>query len=107
MKINTKYVQCNNAELYKGKYGNGDTALVMKDAATGELLLKVTTNLQAYDVKPKNSSWVFISNYGAHEGLVDALVEADVIEKMGPIHEYAHGFWYEVCIRDIDKIKEL
>lgn len=69
--VKTKY--CNEEAMIRfGKYGNGETAIGFVDAMTGQPLITVTVNLEAYGEHPKEGC-VFIKDWNENEGVYESM----------------------------------
>lgn len=64
----------------KTAYGNGRTALVLRDALDGEQVAVATVNLPGVPVGPGE---VFIKDYSENEGMLAALERAGVVQPTG------------------------
>lgn len=104
--LETRYAD-EQAVIKKGKYGNGDTALVAFDAETGEPLSKITVSLEQFDEHPRSERHVFIKDYEENEGTLKCLQDNEVI---GPVLRTIHMNFcdtYEVEVLAFDEIEEL
>lgn len=73
-----------NVRLDELFYGDGSVAvrLTVDEDGFEETLANISVNLGAYDLRPEPGAF-FVKDYGESEGLLDALVEAGVLEKTG------------------------
>lgn len=69
-----------NCEVVKAKYGNGRTAIRLVDADNGEPIATATVNIPEIPL-PKNE--VIIKDYSENEGILDALINAGIVELTG------------------------
>ena len=65
-----------------GEYGNGRTAIQLKDAVDGSPIATATINLCDYPEFPIGEGQVHIKNYSENEGMVAALIEAGIVEEI-------------------------
>lgn len=77
MHLKTKYTD-EEADIQFAQYHDGSTAMLLKDAETGEPLLTATVCLSASGMKPRDGH-VFIKDWSENEGTYTALLEAGVI----------------------------
>jgi hypothetical protein len=64
----------------KSAYGNGRTALVLRDAQDGGQVAVATVNLPGVTVGPDE---VFIKDYSENEGMLAALEQAGIVQPTG------------------------
>lgn len=64
----------------KRQYRNGEPALVLNDAHTGEEIAIATVNLPDFT---KRTNEVFIKDYSENAGILDALLAAGVVKATG------------------------
>lgn len=83
-------------EVHVKNYQNGQTALVLLDAETEELMTFATRAIDQ-DVP---EGCVAIKDYSENEGLLDALVEADIVMPTGKT--YPSGFTELIECRLLD-----
>jgi hypothetical protein len=74
----TKYAVADQAIVESGKYSNGQTALVIKNAI-GEPLMTATVNLVDYGISPDEGNILIYGDYSEHEGLFAALHKAGIV----------------------------
>lgn len=87
--IQTKYLDEPCATVLLGEYStNGTPAIVIEDAH-GERLCVATANLESYGEIPQEGH-VFIKNWSENEGILGALVKADIIS--APVRDVEAGF---------------
>ena len=76
-----------NGKIEFGTYSNGRTAMTLIDVEDGLPIATCTVNVPD---APQTPFEVFIKNWSENKGMVDALVEAGVIE---PTHrKFGSGF---------------
>lgn len=75
-----------NCHLQVHQYGNGRPALVLVDQKDGQRVAVASVNIPDLDLKDGE---VAIKNYSENEGMVEALMAADVIER--PHSEHSLG----------------
>jgi hypothetical protein len=95
--------------IYRGQYVDGSTALVLRDADTGELVAKATVCMEAYGEKPRDNQHVFIKDYSENVGLLKALQHAAIV---GPIlrtldADHATGGVHEVRLAESAAVVDL
>lgn len=75
--METKYVDFKNykCEVSTSHYKNGRVALLLSE--DGQPITVATVNLPDEDLKPNE---VAIKNYSENEGILDALIEAGIVE---------------------------
>lgn len=83
-----KYFKNEPATVYKGKYSDGSTALILQDHEVGERLAVATVCMVDYDEKPEEGN-VFIKDYSENEGTLDCLIEQGVVSE--PVREVQCG----------------
>lgn len=86
--IRTKHVDESCATILLGEYASG-VPLIMIESVDGERLCVATTNLEGYGKYPEEGN-VFIKDWSENEGVLDALVKAEIISK--PVREVPAGF---------------
>lgn len=71
-----------NCIVVKSKYMDNDRiALVLKEEETGEPLATASVNVvDYYFTKENGEHQTFIKNYSENEGILEALVEAGIVE---------------------------
>lgn len=73
------------------RYNNDRLAITFIDAKTGEDDIRATVNLPDEDIDPKNiDQEIAIKDYSENEGVLDALVKAEIVSK--PIRYAESGF---------------
>jgi len=77
----TKYIDDDEVEFVKARYVDGSTALLIRDAETGEPLGRATVCLVDYHEKPSPGN-VFIKDWSENEGMLQALHDVGII---GPV----------------------
>lgn len=87
IRVKTVYLD-DEAYVEFGKYGNGDTAIVLR-TEHGEPLTTATVNLEEYGVRPAEGT-VLIRNSGENAGLVASLLWGGLLESVG--REVEYGF---------------
>lgn len=63
--------------LWFGQYENGRTAIALKEHVTHEIIAKATVNIDEFQLPPGD---VLIKNWSENEGMVDALIDAGIID---------------------------
>ena len=66
-----------NCKPVKAFYGNGRIAIQLIDAEDGEPIATATINIPDEDIKDDE---VIIKDYSENDGMLNALLEADIIE---------------------------
>lgn len=84
----SKYSPPTEAEIYRGRYGDGSIALQVVDMC-GEVLSVATVNLEAYGEHPAQGN-VFIKDWSENEGTLQCLVEEGVVSE--PVRSVEAGF---------------
>jgi hypothetical protein len=84
--LNTTYCPSEPAIVEKYTYQNGSTALLIRSAYDGELLITATV---AIDLMPDEGN-VFIKDYSENEGVLNCLIDEKVVSK--PLREHQAGF---------------
>jgi len=69
-----------DCKLVWGKYGNGHFALELVDVLDGSPVAVATVNLPSQNLEHNE---VFIKDYSENEGMLDALVQAGIVEDTG------------------------
>lgn len=72
--------------IVRSKYADDSIALFCVDKDTGEPICTPSVCLRGYGITPREG-YVFIKDYSENEGMVDALVAAEVIEKPEIFHD--------------------
>ena len=72
-----------------GMYGNKRLAIQLIDKHNGEPIATASVNLVHEEVVPENS--MFIKDYSENEGMVDALLRANIIEEKALFYSFS-GF---------------
>jgi hypothetical protein len=87
---NSKTVKFHNwtCRLQFGKYINGRTAIQLYDSTDGDLVATATVNVE--DLEHLGEDEVIIKNYSENEGILDVLVDAEIISK--PLYQVQTGF---------------
>lgn len=89
----TRFVSETKAFVEEQKYAStGDLCLRIKDWATDQLLLTATVCLPQFVPRPGH---VFIKNYSANDGVLDALQKAKVIGEAIAVHKAGYAEVYE------------
>lgn len=82
-----------NCTLWFGRYANGRTAIRLMecppDPRDGSPIATATVNLPA---EPVESGRVIVKDYGENEGMLNALVEAGVVEPIGQAWSLAGAY---------------
>jgi hypothetical protein len=86
--LNTRYFPAEPATIRRGKYHNGETALVLDDAA-GLRLATATVCLEQYNEHPAEGN-VIIKDYSENEGILACLVAQGVISE--PVRSIQSGW---------------
>jgi len=61
-------------------YADGNTAILLEDAATGEPIATASVNIPEANVA---DGYVIVKDYSENEGMLDALVEANIVTFTG------------------------
>jgi hypothetical protein len=77
--MNVKFKEWNCVAVFE-KYRNGRTAIQLMDAEDGSPIATATVNLPDF---PLAEDRVAIKDYSENEGMLDALVEAGIVEELG------------------------
>lgn len=67
-------------EVKKLNYTNGRVALLLVDTKDGSLITTATINVPEKELKPHE---VIIKNYSENEGILDVLIENNIVEVTG------------------------
>jgi hypothetical protein len=94
MKVKFKSWLCN---LRWGQYGHGKPAITLIDDKTGEPVAVASINLQDYPEHKLPPNHIHIKDYSENEGMVDALVEAGVVEEIQSFGIGRHSVKCTLC----------
>lgn len=92
-----------NCVVIKSKYMDNDRiALVLKEEETGEPVATASVNVVDYYFKQQDGeNQTFIKNYSENEGILEALIEAGIVEDTGiewPLSQWAKANLVRVLI---------
>lgn len=83
-----------NCKPVKAFYGNGRIAIQLIDAEDGEPIATATINIPDEDIKDDE---VIIKDYSENEGMLNALLEADIIEPAHRVTSSGYVFNIPIC----------
>ncbi len=81
--------------LHVSKYQGGETAAYLSDAETGEPVCKVSVNFPESKLE---DGFIFVKDYAENAGIMQALIDAGIIEETPEGIGYKSGFCeYPIC----------
>lgn len=72
------------------EYGNGQTAMLLSCAGTGEPLFKPTVNLEELGAPEPGQDQVWLKTWSENEGVADDLVAAGIVKLTGQQFHVGH-----------------
>lgn len=81
--------------VQKRQYGNGNLALLLVDAETGEPIAKATLN--PWEDVVLAADEIVVKDYSENEGMLEALTAAGIVEQTGRCVPLPYGNEASIC----------